>query len=426
MKNKVNLLAVDMGYGHQRAAYPLLDISYHGIIMIDNYKEISESERKIWESGRKTYEKISSFKKIPIVGDLVFFVMNSFQKIDKFYPKRDLSKNTSQQLYFYKKIKDGLGKELINQLSTEALPIISTFFVSIYFAEYYNYSGDVYAVICDSDISRAWAPINIHTNKTVYFAPTERVVERLQLYGVNKKNIKLTGFPLPKENIGEKQEIVKKDFGRRLAVLDPQKKYYKKYKETIKKHLGKNYEFDFNRSIVITFAVGGAGAQKEIGEEIIKSLYTDIQEDRVKVNLIAGSRNDVYSFFKKVLEQEGLQDNKNVKIIYHKDKIKYFKLFNKIIRNTDVLWTKPSELSFYSALGLPIIISHPIGFQEDYNKDWLIKMGAGIKSGDPRYVHEWLFDWINNGYLAQAAMNGFLNVERMGTYNIEKIVLNKK
>ena len=46
----------------------------------------------------------------------------------------------------------------------------------------------------------------------------------------------------------------------------------------------------------------------------------------------------------------------------------YFNTFNETLRETDILWTKPSELSFYAGLGIPIIIAPTIGSLEDFNK----------------------------------------------------------
>ena len=137
-------------------------------------------------------------------------------------------------------------------------------------------------------------------------------------------------------------------------------------------------------------------------------------------------RNDVYLYFENALKQCDLEGCANVRIIYAEDKTSYFKVFNKILRKTDVLWTKPSELTFYSALGLPIIMAEPIGYQEKYNRGWLVAIGAGIDSLNPEYVDEWLFDWLDSGWLAEAAMEGFLDAPRMGTYRIENIVLHNK
>ena len=89
-----------------------------------------------------------------------------------------------------------------------------------------------------------------------------------------------------------------------------------------------------------------------------------------------------------------------------------------------MLWTKPSELVFYSALGMPIIMAPSLGSQEDYNRTWLKTIGAGISQNDPRYTHEWLFDWVNSGWLAEAAMAGFLDSRQFGVYNIIDVVFN--
>jgi len=104
----------------------------------------------------------------------------------------------------------------------------------------------------------------------------------------------------------------------------------------------------------------------------------------------------------------------------------YFKNFNEALRETDILWTKPSELSFYTGLGIPIIIAPTIGSQEDFNKRWLLHTAAGIAQEDPRYTDQWLYDLLNDGNLAEAAMHGFMEVESMGAYNIEAIVIGKK
>ena len=67
-----------------------------------------------------------------------------------------------------------------------------------------------------------------------------------------------------------------------------------------------------------------------------------------------------------------------------------------------------------------------LGSQEEYNQSWLHMMGAGFEQYDPRYAHEWVFDWINSGWLAEAAMNGFLNASKHGADHIEDIVLHGK
>ena len=115
-------------------------------------------------------------------------------------------------------------------------------------------------------------------------------------------------------------------------------------------------------------------------------------------------------------------ENLGTEIIFGQTIEDYFKKFNLALRKTDILWTKPSELSFYSALGLPIIIAPTIGSQEEFNKRWLLKSGFGLQQENPDFVNEWLFDWIKNGYLAEAATQGFVEGEKMGVYNIRTVI----
>jgi len=426
MEQKAWVISVNMGYGHQRTAYPLRDLAFKGeIINANDYQGIPEKDRKIWEGTRRFYEFISNFSRIPLVGKTAFSIYDKFQKILGFYPKRDLSKpnfNLKQIYFFFKK---DWGKDLIEKLKITPLPLITTFFPPAFMAEFFNYPGDIFCVVCDADISRTWAPLNPKESKIKYFAPTERVVERLKLYGVKKENIFLTGYPLPLENIGVNPpagglEILKEDLRLRLLNLDPKKRYFEKYKTLIEEKVGKLPEKS-DHPLTILFSVGGAGAQKEIAIKIVKSLRERIKRGEIKIILSVGIREKIKKYFEKNLAEIKCNEERAryVEIIFGKDIESYFQKFNQVLRKTDILWTKPSELSFYSALGIPIIISSPIGSQEEFNMRWLLKSGFGIFQENPNYTNQWLFDWLEKGYLAEAAMEGFVEGEKLGTLNIE-------
>ncbi len=416
MKKKAWVIAVDMGYGHQRTAYPLKDLAVSSkVINANNYQGIPQKDREMWAQAKAGYEFISVFSRTPLIGPLIFGLFNKLQRIRKFYPHRDLSKPNLQLKQTLSPIKKGLGRHLIKKLSHNPLPLIGTFFTAVFMAEYFNYPGEIYCVVCDTDISRTWAPLEPKKSKIKYFAPTSRVAERLQLYGVDKKNIFLTGYPLPLENVGSKRkEILKEDLKQRLLNLDPYGHYFRKYKTLIKAKLGK-IPSKSNHPLTIMFAVGGAGAQKEIGVGIARALAERIKKDEVRLILVAGIRPKVRKYFQE--HTKGLK----VEIIYAGDIKQYFRQFNKALRQTDILWTKPSELSFYSALGLPIIIAPPIGSQEDFNKRWLLNSGFGFPQKNPSYLNQWLFDWLEKGYFAEAAMEGFVEGEQLGVLNIKKI-----
>jgi len=417
-EKKAWVITVDMGYGHQRVAYPLKHLAFKDeIIKANHYLDIPNKDRVIWERSRLFYESISNLKRIPLVGEFIFKVYDKFQKIPQFYPKRDLSKPDLVLKNLYSLIKKGWGKHLIEKLKKEnsRLPFLTTFFAPAFMAEVFEYPGEIFCIVCDADISRTWAPLEPSNSKIKYLVPNERVKERLDYYGVKKENILLTGCPLPAENIGENCEILKRDLAFRLFNLDPKKKYFENYQTLIFESLG-ILPKKSDHPLTILFSIGGAGAQKEIALKAIKRLAQKIENSEIKFIVSAGIKSNVRDYFTRIIS------SLNVEIIYEPNIGDYFEKFNQALQKTDILWTKPSELSFYCGLGIPIIIAPTIGSQEDFNREWLLKLGSGILQENPSYVEEWLFDLLKSGWLAEAAMQGFIEAEKMGTYNITKIV----
>ncbi len=429
MKQSINQKAwvvdVNMGYGHQRTAYPLKSLAFKGeIINANSYQGIPERDRTIWQESKRFYEFISNFKRIPLIGEFSFSLYDQFQKILSFYPRRDLSKPNFSLRRFYSLFKSGWGKDLIDRLKKEPLPFVSTFFIPAFMAEFFNYPGEIFCIVCDADIARSWAPLKPSLSRIKYFAPTERVMERLKLYGIRAKNIFFTGFPLPLENIGsENLEILKHDLAERLLILDPKRKYFQRYQSLIERYLGELPKKP-SRPLTLMFAIGGAGAQKEIGFNILKTLREKIKSKEIKIILVAGIRDWIKEYFVKKIKDLNLTDslNENIEIIFNKEIGGYFKEFNLALRKTDILWTKPSELSFYTALGLPIIIAPLIGSQEGFNREWILRLGSAIEQQNPKYTNEWLFDLLKTGWFAEAAMQGFVEGQKRGVFNIQKII----
>jgi len=171
-----------MGYGHQRTAEPLRDLGE--IINANDYEGIPKKDKTIWQSMQQFYGFISRFSRIPLIGKAAFSIYDRFQKIFSFYPKREISEPNFILKQIYSLFKKGWGRDLIEncKLKIENLPLISTFFIPAFMAEYFNYPGEIFCVVCDADISRTWVSLNPSQSKIKYFAPTERVVERLKLY----------------------------------------------------------------------------------------------------------------------------------------------------------------------------------------------------------------------------------------------------
>jgi hypothetical protein len=437
--NKVYIVAVDMGYGHQRAVFPLEHIAVlpegwelsSPIISANNYPNIPKADKKTWEDTRKIYEWVSKMRSVPYLGTLMFSIMDYFQRVEVFYPKRDLSKPSLQVHQIHRMIKKGLGKHLIEVLNKKPLPLLTSFFMPAIFAEEHGYKGEIYCLCTDTDVSRAWVPLYLEKSRIIYLAPNHRVKERLLLYGVREEKIITTGFPLPLEMLGDEQNLstLKENTYRRIVKLDPKGVYRKKYEALLADNFGVNKEV-LNSPVNLTFAVGGAGAQAEIGEQILTSLKNVIEHGGIKLCLVVGTSKFLFDKYIKIIKNKEnlteLYEKGLIRIIYNPDKFTYFREFNKILIETDILWTKPSELSFYAGLGLPIIIAPPLGSQEVRNREWLQTVEAGIDQGDPVYAYQWFVDWLEEGRFAEMAMDGFLNAPKRGTYHIESLLLKRE
>ncbi|MFA5185517.1 MAG: hypothetical protein WC551_03445 [Patescibacteria group bacterium] len=428
---KVYVVSVNMGYGHERAAYGLRDLAYGEIITANAYPGIPKKDKKLWAESRRVYETISRLKPIPILGDMIFEVMDKLQRIAPFYPRRDLSApnmQIRQTYYFIENL--GLCKHLIEKLSKRPLPLVCTFFMPAFAAEVYNYPGDIYLVVCDADMARAWVAKDPKKSRIKYFAPNGRVAERLKLYGVKAENIFLTGFPLPKELIGGPEgAIIKKDLAKRLCNLDPNGVFLNKYYRTLQAELGENTcPIKSDHPLTLTFSVGGAGAQKKLAVDVMQSLKLHLKNGKITFRLVAGTKKDIAEYFLDQIKELGLKNRlgKNLFVDYFPDRPSYFIEFSKILRKTDILWTKPSELSFYCGAGLPIIMAPSIGSQEQFNRTWLKMTGSGVSQGDPRFTNEWLFDWIGSGGLARMAWNGYIEAPTHGSYRISSIMTGDK
>jgi UDP-N-acetylglucosamine:LPS N-acetylglucosamine transferase len=419
-KNKTSngawVVAVDMGYGHLRAALPFKDIAQHGSILTANeYPGIPEADKKIWQDSRNFYETISRFKKFPVLGDFVFALFDKFQEIQEFYPSNESIEAPTLQLRQVYRLfeKKHWGEHLISQLNKNPLPLLCTFFIPAYMAEFWGYKAPIYLVIPDSDVSRAWAPLRPKESRIVYCASTQRAAARLKRYGVSQKQIVVTGFPLLQEFTRHHAKKAKNDLKRRLQVLDPTETYIQKYKEIVERYVGKVTKK--KRTIVLTFAIGGAGAQAEIAEDIMEGVQSLTKERELEFHIIAGIHKNIATALKQ-------KAGKNIFVHYSANKKQYFQDFSKIISKTDILWTKPSELVFYAGLGIPIIIAPPIGSQEVCNRKWLLGVGAGIDQKKPELVSQWLPDLVEEGVFAEAAMQGFVEIPKDGAEKIKKLI----
>ncbi|TVQ92057.1 MAG: hypothetical protein EA393_04095 [Bacteroidetes bacterium] len=419
---KVWLVTAKMGYGHLRAVYPLQELAYEGILSVGDNQNTPEHERRLWKKILGIYEFLSRAKGTPIIGKLLYNILDFFLRIPSFYPRRDLSKTTFQVKMLNSSIRKGLCKGMLDKIREERLPVLSSFYAPAIAADMQG-QHSVFCIICDTDLNRVWVSPDPWESRIEYFVPTGRAARRLKDYGVPENRIHLTGFPLPKEVLGSPQlDLLKSDLGQRLHYLDPKQRFWPFHRRNIEYFLGKdNCDFKNLRKLTITYAVGGAGAQREFGKKIALSLKEKLLAGNLTLNLVAGTRVDVQDYFLDIQEEI---NSENIHVIFGKNFHDYFHKFNQIIRQTDILWSKPSELSFYVGLGIPLIMTPTIGAQERANKKWIRDIQAGFKQEDPSFTDQWLFDMLFKGRLAESAWAGFLKARKKGVFNIENFLKN--
>ena len=422
-KTRAWLAAADMGYGHMRAIYPLRDIARGEMLILGMNDGTTPLEEQLWKRMSGIYEKLSRARRIPGIGKLLFQFIDAFQEIPSFYPIRNLSQSTFGVRLLGSLIKRGLCSGLLSTMRQEHLPLVTSFYAAAIAADLAGLE-DVYCIICDADINRVWVAKEPWESKIIYFAPCGKAAQRLRAYGVPSERIQLTGFPLPHELLGGNDlSVLKTDLGQRLHHLDPNNRFWPLHRRDVEYFLGaENCAARNKRSLTLAYAVGGAGAQMDIGKKIAFSLKRRLIAGEINLNLVAGTKAVVRDYFEQVREDLGREAGMRVTVVYAGTPWEYFERFTEMLHSTDILWTKPSELSFYSALGIPMILSPAIGAQEYFNRQWLLEIQAGIRQENPDYTDQWLFDALSNGRFAEAAWAGFLKARKLGTYKILEIL----
>jgi len=414
------VVTADMGLGHQRAAWPLRHVAEGGIMTLGRADTTPPAEQKQWERLRRSYEFLSRTKSWPLIGGALFGVLDRLQNIPRFYPMEDRSRPSFQVGWLKGLINNGMCNGMLEAVRAKPLPLVTTFYTPAIAADMAGCSR-IYCVICDAEVNRIWVAEDPSKSRIVYLAPSGRTVGRLKLYGVPDERIWLTGFPLPTELLGDRKlSVLRHDMGARLHRLDPSGRFWPLHRHEVEHFLGAaNCRPPRDKALHLTFGIGGAGAQTDIAHAMAKSLRERIVKGTIRLTILAGIRPEVAAFVESLKKDLSLP---MVGCVSGTSLEEYFHGFAACMRTTDILWTKPSELSFYCGLGIPIIIAPPIGSQEITNQAWLQEIQAGYPQQDPAYTEQWLHHLLEGGRLADAAWDGFLKARKYGTYKIEEII----
>jgi len=418
------VVAVDMGYGHLRAARPLARLLGTEVAQVDRPPLAGPEEQRLWAGVRRAYEWTSRVSQLPGVGRPFRWLLDAITDIPHLYPYRDLSAPSQGALAQERLLRRGLGRGLAERLRQTQAPLLTTFYSPAIAADRAGLNN-VFCVVTDSDVNRVWAPLAPARTGIRYLAPTQRVARRLRAYGVPGHRITFTGFPLPHELVGGPHlPALARNLAARLVRLDPTGEFRRAFRGELAHFLGPLPAEEEGKPPLVVFAVGGAGAQAELPRRFLPSLRPALESGRLRLALVAGVRREVAARFQAALAEARLEaaPGRAVEILLGRDLDDYFDRFDALLARADLLWTKPSELVFYAALGLPLLCAPPLGVHERYNRRWVGEAGAGLRQRDPRFAWQWLSDWIEDGTLAAAAWSGFQRLPKFGAYQVLEAV----
>ena len=417
------VVAIDMGYGHLRPAMPLAESFGVPLHHMDRPPLGDARDVPFWDRVRTLYEPLTRASQLPLVGGPARALLDRITAIPPLHPSRDLSAGNSGTQTLVRMAKRGLGETLASYLETTGAPLLTTFYAPAVLAELHG-RDKLFCVVTDTDVNRVWAPAEPGKSGIVYFAPTERTARRLEAYGVLRERIRVSGFPLPHELLGGRElPALKRNLAARLGRLDPTGAFRSAHGATVERALGPLPADEGGASEraalpLLTFAVGGAGAQVGIVRRLLPSLAHAVRAGRWNIALVAGRRPEVAKKLRGFLRAVGLEGHPGATLLEAPDIESYLTQFNALLARTDVLWTKPSEMTFFAALGLPLVLAPPVGVHELANERWAVERGAGLVQNEPQQAAEWLSLWLDDGVLAAAAWAGYCNLPHRGLYRI--------
>ena len=406
--------AVAMGYGHLRAASAVADVLGVPPQRADAPPLASTAELRMWQRNRVRYERLSRASQIPWVGTVPRWVLHWITDIAPFDPPRDRSAPDFATRYLHRLLHAGLGRTLAQHVSQAQRPLVSTFYVQALAHDMFG-STPAFCVVTDTDIHRIWAPRH-PPRRLVYLTPTDRARRRLLSYGVPEEQVHCTGFPLPPELLGgPKLTTARKHLSDRIARLDPDGRFRRRWGLPVEDRSSQRHP-----PVQLTAVVGGAGAQETQLLELIDGLIPAIATGHLTLHVATGLHQHIASRLNRKTATHQLEgklqihtwDNFGV----------YYREFNQLLRTTDILWTKPSEMVFYGALGIPLLLAPPIGRHEWYNRRWANEHGVAPHLRSPQQISDWLPRWLRDGVLAAAAWQGFHSMPRRGGYRIADVV----
>jgi UDP-N-acetylglucosamine:LPS N-acetylglucosamine transferase len=380
-----------MGFGHLRAAHNIASYGKAPILRVDQAPYTNIVDRFIWKVSQSihTYGSRDKEKRI----NLLYKWFEDLMVIseDGVPPSLGASRfiRTMQRL--------GAGRKFLSAIGEKTPTLVHTFYMPAMLSAYHGYTGKKFLILCDTDFHRVWAPLEPRKYDLNYCVPISSSADRLISYGVKKEQIFVTGFPLPVANTGK--DSFEHDFNVRKSRL----------------------KSDSALPLTIMFPFSGAGAYSKMLADLVKSLLEKLREGSLRLIVSCGNNKYALKAAENLFINYGIEELEFIEIIFHEDIFAAFDEFNQALKSTDVMITKPSELVFYAALGIPLIFLPPIGAHEERNRKYLLTNGCAVDMVSPSDFPQWIERSRRADLLLDLAENGFNKLPKNGSAAIDEL-----
>jgi hypothetical protein len=397
------ITTVLMGYGHLRAADNVAGLGRGRLVRVDQPPFANLADLLVWKSSQDLYHVVSR-----TVETRLRFLFRVLERIEDI---PDDSKRASMEYSMLIRflVRTGVGRGLRRLASSSdnghgdqaCLPRLHTFFLPGLACVYNRFPGKNYQLLCDADFHRVWAPIKPNDGDVTYLVPTAAGADRLISYGVAHERIAVTGFPLPVANTGGRDlDVLQSDLRARLERLSPQS----------------------DSPLRLVFALSGAGCYLNLLKTLIRELLPELRSGKLTLSIAAGDNRRAKAEIESHLAALNAGSADGVTILHSPDVLEAFALFNRALRESDLLITKPGELVFYAALGIPQVLLPPVGKHEFKNRAYLIENSAALDLPGAESAGAWFLGQRANGAWRRAAESAFARLPKLGTFAINEIV----
>lgn len=394
-ESKYIITSALMGFGHLRAAHNITSLSGAPIMRVDRDPYVNGVDKLVWSLTQHIHTYAS--RDAESRNRLLYKWFESVMQIPDNHDSPSMT--GSRFILFLEKL--GAGETFIRSFDGRHPPLLHTFYFEAMLSVYHRYPGRNYLLLCDTDFHRVWVPVNALEGNLEYMVPMDKSADRLVSYGVPADRIHVTGFPLPPACTGLRD----------LATL--QSNF-----EIRRRRLRR----DSTGPLTLMFPFSGAGAYSNVLADLVKTLLDHLREGSLRLIVSCGDNELAYRNAENLFVNYGLDECEYAEIMFDRDLFNSFHRFNDALKSVDLMITKPGEIIFYAALGIPIVFLPPIGAHEAANRDYLIRNKCAVDIGTVSDFPRWLEENRRDEGLLTLAEMGYMNLPKTGAFEVDEIV----